>query len=251
MKRLQLSWKHAFRDRLSHCTPNLNPAGSARKKSFSSSSTSNRLPCYHHFPANRKSSTRPLKGPLSPRIDTRLPPASCFTTTRTTEAKMASDEDYMAFLDKANKDPSEGYTKTQDKQQEFKATDEGAVIPAAIQEATKDSFYVSDADEPFVPVSLAWDEGGKGLPDEEEFASLIQHADPSKADIEIQDPADWDTQGQYKTILDAVRKAGKGNDVRVYRVAKGSVKVEYWVVTTDGKGANARLVGAKALAVES
>ncbi|KAI1102319.1 hypothetical protein F4804DRAFT_313401 [Jackrogersella minutella] len=180
---------------------------------------------------------------------------SCFdssrslTTTRT--LGMASDEDYMAFLDKANKDPSEGYAKPQSSQQEFKATDDGAQIPAAIQEATKDSFYASDADEPFVPVYLAWDEGGKGLPDEEEFATLIHHPDPSKADIEIQDPADWDAHGQYKSILDAVRKAGKGNDVRVYRVSKGGVKVEYWVITTEGKGANAKLVGAKALAVES
>lgn len=80
---------------------------------------------------------------------------------------MASDEDYMAFLDKANRDPSEGYTKPQSSGgQEFKATDDGAQIPAAIQEATQDSFYISDADEPFVPVYLAWDESGKGLPDE-------------------------------------------------------------------------------------
>ncbi|KAJ8122180.1 hypothetical protein ONZ43_g1560 [Nemania bipapillata] len=90
-----------------------------------------------------------------------------------------------------------------------------------------------------------------GLPDEEVFATLIHHPNPSNAVIEIQDPADWDPQGQYLAILDAVRQAGKGNDVRVYRVAKGGVKVEYWVVTTDGKGKGARLVGAKALAVES
>ncbi|KAI0420446.1 hypothetical protein F5X98DRAFT_371859 [Xylaria grammica] len=165
---------------------------------------------------------------------------------------MASDDDYMAFLNKANQDPSEGYVKPQSSsKEEFKATDDGASIPAAIQEAIQDAFYVSDADEPFVPVSLAWDEGGKGLPDEEEFATLIHHPDPSKADIEIQDPADWDTQGQYRAIIDAVSKASKGNDVRVYRVAKGGARVEYWIVTTDGKGADARLVGAKALAIES
>ncbi|KAI2471731.1 hypothetical protein F4781DRAFT_420412 [Annulohypoxylon bovei var. microspora] len=173
-----------------------------------------------------------------------------FTTTKT--LAMASDGDYMAFLDKANEDPSKGYAKPRSSsKQDFKATDDGARIPAAIQEATKDSFYVSDADEPFVPVYLAWDESGKGLPDEEEFATLIHHPEPASAQIEIQDPADWDTQGQYKAILDAVRKAGKGNDVRVYRVSKGGVKVEYWVVTTEGKGAAAKLVGAKALAIES
>ncbi|KAI1804531.1 hypothetical protein F4811DRAFT_519545 [Daldinia bambusicola] len=173
-----------------------------------------------------------------------------FTTSNA--LRMASDDDYMAFLNKANKDPSEGHAKPQStSKQEFKATDDGAQIPAVIQEATKDTFYVSDADEPFVPVYLAWDESGKGLPDEEEFASLIHHPDPSNAEVEIQDPADWDAQGQYKSILDAVRKAGKGNDVRVYRVSKGGVKVEYWVVTTEGKGSGAKLVGAKALAVES
>lgn len=62
---------------------------------------------------------------------------------------------------------------------------------------------------------------------------------------------DWDTQGQYKDIIDAVTKAGKGNDVRVYRISKDGVRVEYWVVTTEGKGSNAKLVGVKALAVES
>ncbi|OTB14697.1 hypothetical protein K445DRAFT_318594 [Daldinia sp. EC12] len=183
-----------------------------------------------------------------------FPSSTCNLRSFTTSSaqRMASDDDYMAFLNKANENPSEGHNKAQSaSKQEFKATDDGAQIPAIIQEATKDAFYVSDADEPFVPVYLAWDESGKGLPDEEEFASLIHHPDPSSAEIEIQDPADWDAQGQYKSILDAVRKAGKGNDVRVYRVSKGGVKVEYWVVTTEGNGPGAKLVGAKALAIES
>lgn len=62
---------------------------------------------------------------------------------------------------------------------------------------------------------------------------------------------DWDTRGQYGNVIKAVRDAGKGNDVRVYRVRKGGVRVEYWVVTTEGKGKDAKLVGVKALAVES
>ncbi len=65
------------------------------------------------------------------------------------------------------------------------------------------------------------------------------------------DPIDWDAQGQYGDIIEAVRKAGKGNDVRVYKVKKDGTRAEYWVVTTEGKGKGARLVGAKALAVES
>ncbi|KAK7977483.1 hypothetical protein PG996_003538 [Apiospora saccharicola] len=166
---------------------------------------------------------------------------------------MASDGDYMAFLDKANKDPNEGYAKpaSSGAKLEFKATDHGVQVPAALKEVAQDAFYVSDADEPFIPVALKWDEGAKGLPDEEEFAKLIAHPNPSSANVELQDPADWDPQGQYTKILDAVRKAGKGNDLRVYKVPKESSRVEYWVVTTEGKGKDAKLVGVKALAVES
>jgi len=82
----------------------------------------------------------------------------------------------------------------------------------------------------------------------EEFAKLIAHPDPAKAEVEIMDPVDWDRDGQYKDVIDAVVKAGKGNDVRVYRVTKSSTKIEYWVVTTTDQGS---LVGVKALAVES
>ena len=61
------------------------------------------------------------------------------------------------------------------------------------------------------------------------------------------DPTDWDTQGQYSEIVQAVREASKGADVRVYRVKKDGTRTEYWVVAAvDGK-----IVGAKALGVES
>lgn len=81
---------------------------------------------------------------------------------------MASDDDYMNFLNKANEDPSAGSAQTTSKEQgkrEFKATDKGAEIPQPLVAATKEAFYMSDADEPFVPVSLAW-EKGSGLPNE-------------------------------------------------------------------------------------
>lgn len=78
-------------------------------------------------------------------------------------SRMASDEDYMAFLDKANRDPNEGVAKTQGKV-ELKAVDSGVRVPAALKKATSDAFYVSDADEPFVPVCLKFE--GKKLPDE-------------------------------------------------------------------------------------
>lgn len=72
----------------------------------------------------------------------------------------------MSFLDKANKDPSEGYAKTQTEKDDkgFRATQTGVEVPAAIARVTKDAFYVSDADEPFEAVALKLE--GEGLPDE-------------------------------------------------------------------------------------
>ena len=87
--------------------------------------------------------------------------------------------------------------------------------------------------------------------DPEEFAELIKHWDPKNAEIEIMDPVDWDWNGNYAEIVEAVTEAGQGNDVRVYRVAREGARVEYWVVTTEGKGKGAKLVGAKALSIES
>lgn len=97
-------------------------------------------------------------------------PRRPFTTS--TNLKMASDEDYMAFLNKANQDPSEGQAvkSSSSAKQTFKTTDSGAQVPAVLKTAVKDAFYTSDADEPFEPVCLNWDEGGKGLPDEGTFA---------------------------------------------------------------------------------
>ena len=82
----------------------------------------------------------------------------------------------------------------------------------------------------------------------ETFARLIGHPAPTEAEIQILDPVEWDSTGQYTEIVDAVREAGEGSDVRVYRVVKDHVRVYYWVVTV-AKGK--RLVGVKALSVES
>ncbi|KAI7788688.1 hypothetical protein LA080_008578 [Diaporthe eres] len=172
----------------------------------------------------------------------------------TTPLRMATDDEYMDFLNKANEDPGQGSASTQAQgshaKKELKAADHGADIPQPLVKATKDAFYMSDSDEPFVPVSLAW-EKGEGLPDEEEIAKLVGHWDPAKAEVEILDPVDWDRNGQYKEVIDAVREAGKGNDVRVYRIVKDNSRVEYFVVTRAGEGKGARLVGVKALAIES
>lgn len=232
---------------------------------------------------------------------------------------MASDDSYMAFLNKANEDPSLGYPRDRPDpatqkvgSNTFKTRDEGVSLPSPIAKLLEkgDEFYVSDADEPFEGVALKF--GEEMLPDEgkflsfssvvclmvggtqgggkisfrfllgrrgkrggraatgtgaermsrktrktgansfwktETFASLINHPSPADADIEILDPVDWDRNGQYTDLIDAVTEASEGRDVKVYRVVKDSVRVEYWVVSVsvDGK----LLVGVRALAVES
>jgi hypothetical protein len=84
----------------------------------------------------------------------------------------------------------------------------------------------------------------------EAFAELIQHWDPKNAEVQIMDPVDWDPNGKYGEVVDALKEAGEGNDIRVYRVVREGVKAEYWVVTVEGKE-GAELVGLKVLAVES
>ncbi|KAL7912742.1 hypothetical protein GGI35DRAFT_261093 [Trichoderma velutinum] len=175
------------------------------------------------------------------------------TLSNTAPRKMASDEDYMAFLNKANQDADEGKAAAQSSrgagaQRTFKTADEGSELPKSIAEVCRGAFYVSEADEPFKGVSLKW-KGEGGLPDEVEFAKLINHWDAENAQIDIMDPVDWDSQGEYGNIIDAVREATRGNDVRVYRVARDLTRAEYWVISRDDEGG--RIVGVKALGIES
>lgn len=79
---------------------------------------------------------------------------------------MASDEDYAAFLAKANQDtgaaPSTQSIKT-------KAVD--AEVPHVLLQV--EEYYISDADEPFEPVSLKWD--SDSIPSEGQHAYPQQH----------------------------------------------------------------------------
>lgn len=65
---------------------------------------------------------------------------------------MASDEDYAAFLDKANQDTG-APASAQSKSFKTKAVD--SEVPPVLQSV--EEYYISDADEPFEPVSLKWE----------------------------------------------------------------------------------------------
>ncbi|KAG7103359.1 hypothetical protein HYQ44_017447 [Verticillium longisporum] len=190
--------------------------------------------------------------PIPPRARRNITTTS-FTAFHATSRTMGSDEDYMAFLDKANEDPSAGRAKPTSAPgggAQLKAQDNGVEVPEAIAAQLKggDKIYVSEADEPFEGVALSW---SKRLPDEVQFAELVEHPEPKEAEVEILDPFDWDSEGIYKELIEAVREASKGNDVRVYKISRGGARFEYWVLTALGEGKAGRLVGAKALSVES
>ncbi|KAB2579654.1 hypothetical protein BFW01_g4768 [Lasiodiplodia theobromae] len=148
---------------------------------------------------------------------------------------MASDEDYAAFLAKANQDtgaaPSTQSIKT-------KAVD--AEVPHVLLQV--EEYYISDADEPFEPVSLKWD--SDSMPSKGEFAKLIGHG----SDASSLSQNEFDPKGQYAKVLDVVKQAGS-QDVAIFRVQHGSTRAELYVVSLDKKGG--RIVGLKAVAIES
>ena len=66
---------------------------------------------------------------------------------------MSSDADYASFLDKANQDT--GSTKVSAKSISVGTKSVNTEVPKALEEI--EEYYVSDADEPFEPVSLKFD----------------------------------------------------------------------------------------------
>jgi len=66
-----------------------------------------------------------------------------------------SDDAYMSFLDKANADLNAGLKTQQGTEPNGTETvDATTQIPTPLQSV--DSYYISDTDEPFEPVSLFW-----------------------------------------------------------------------------------------------
>ena len=72
---------------------------------------------------------------------------------------------------------------------------------------------------------------------------------PLSADMQVMTAEKWDGNGQYKEVVDTVKEAANGGEVKVYAVPRTQVKVEYWVVGVDAEGK--KIVGVKALAVET
>ncbi|MCJ1312320.1 hypothetical protein MMC25_005994 [Agyrium rufum] len=157
---------------------------------------------------------------------------------------MADDDSaYTDFLDKANQDTGASAQVSSasggGKSAGIRTVDTD--VPAHLKGV--DVYYVSDADEPFEPVSLKWE--GDSVPGEDEFKSLLN----AKGDISTLSTKEFDPKGEYKDVLGAVEKVGSDGEVKIYRIETSGTRVEYWVVGYDKKGG--RVVGLRAKAVES
>ncbi|KAF2636424.1 hypothetical protein P280DRAFT_472977 [Massarina eburnea CBS 473.64] len=149
-----------------------------------------------------------------------------------------SDADYEAFLNKAsNADTSGGDVTAQSKSYGTKSVN--TAVPKVLEEVQE--YYVSDADEPFEPVALEFE--GDAIT-AGELKKLLSHGE----EVEEISVKDWDPQGQYNNVLEAVKKAGGGGgEVKVFRVDLEGARTEYYVVGV----AEGKVVGLKALSVES
>ncbi|KAI9718198.1 MAG: hypothetical protein M1812_004188 [Candelaria pacifica] len=150
---------------------------------------------------------------------------------------MDSDADYASFLDKANQDTG---TNTAPKGESVTTKASNTDIPQVLQEV--EQYYVSEADEPFEPVSLNWD--GKSLPSEDDFAGLTGHS----GEVSIVSMKEFDPQDRYNDVTAAVNEAG-GHDVKVYRLHISKTRAEYYVIALNSKAS--KIVGMKAKAVET
>ncbi|KAH8706006.1 hypothetical protein BGW36DRAFT_422529 [Talaromyces proteolyticus] len=181
---------------------------------------------------------------------------------------MASDSDYMDFLNKANQQRDAGIDKPQaestapsSQQVRTRTVETSAKVPDVLKKV--DSFYISETDEPFEPVALEWEGASRGKwPTPDQFASLITTSKSAASDIsqsiETLPPSSFDPRDQYSSVIGTVREAAAASDpnvdeseidVKVYRVEVGHNRIEYWVVALSATNGN--IVGFRAKAVES
>ena len=186
---------------------------------------------------------------------------------------MSSDADYAAFLDKANQDTGSAQAQESSKTG-YGTKSVDTAVPRALQSV--DEYYVSDADEPFEPVALQYSKAqisagestlcccygrkGEGGMDRAvgAYVCVCVLADMGVTDDlktllggdkDVSEASLGPFEKQYKSVVEAVGKAGSNGEVKVFRVELGGTRAEYYVVAVDAD--EGRVVGLKALCVES
>lgn len=121
-----------------------------------------------HLSSSRTYATRHLRRttsqtthPTNPSLRTNVPNLRALSTTTT--RTMASDDAYMAFLNKANADLDKGRAEQSATETglDTKTVDADEQIPASLSDV--EMYYVSETDEPFEPVVLRWEGAREGV----------------------------------------------------------------------------------------
>ncbi|KAH6618611.1 hypothetical protein C7974DRAFT_400487 [Boeremia exigua] len=152
-----------------------------------------------------------------------------------TTRNMSSDAAYAAFLDKANQDSAPAEQQSADTKS-YGSKSVNTAVPKALEAV--EEYYVSDADEPFEPVALEYKGDSLSAGD---LGKLLGKDG-------VQDVGAEGFEKQYKSVVDAVKKAGNG-EVKAFKVDLEGARAEYFVLSVDREGG--RVVGLKALSVES
>jgi hypothetical protein len=91
---------------------------------------------------------------------------------------MASDEDYSNFLDKVNQGTGDSKVSTQFKSKAVGTKSLSTDVPKHLEGI--EEYYISEADEPFEPVSLQWNEDDLPSEGNEVSISKRMNADDSR-----------------------------------------------------------------------
>ena len=100
-----------------------------------------------------------------------------------------SDDSYSAFLDQANQDTGASKASSKSKSTKMSTKSVDTDVPASLQKMDID--YVSEADEPFEPVSLTWD--GNKMPSESahKLSWLLFEIERPQTDTNQMNSAAW------------------------------------------------------------
>lgn len=113
--------------------------------------------------------TKPVLSPIAPaQRSTSTQRTTLFNSRPPSSIRtMASDSDYMAFLDKANKQRDAGKDEAHteessqpSKQVRTETVEKGVKVPEQLKKV--DAYYMSETDEPFEPVALSWKGASSG-----------------------------------------------------------------------------------------
>lgn len=164
---------------------------------------------------------------------------------------MADDASYMAFLQKANSTPKAASSTSSQKTASIDSpeTSKHPFLPLLNNKLANLSSktFVTETDSDFHAVFISssslpsWSDSTEAFPDAEDLESQVDGGrEAEKLSI-----IEWDTRGEYTTIVKAVKDITKRSKVQVYSVQGKGGRFEVFILAKMDDG----LVGVKAKGV--